>query len=129
MKAVGVFQPLRDGIGLNSQGSERENEVASCSRIWPITKPRSEDRVNDPRLPVRSGPSYCRDARRRAAILLVLALTLTRKFFELSGHADASLSDHVCAPSNGILAAVYDSIGPAIVAHDRQQRYPLAPRT
>jgi len=49
-----------------------------------------------------------------------LGLTLTRKFFELSGHADASLSDHVCAPSNGILAAVYDSIGPAIVAHDRQ---------
>ena len=30
--------------------------VASCSRIWPITKQRSEDRVNDPRLPVRSGP-------------------------------------------------------------------------
>ena len=49
-----------------------------------------------------------------------LGLTLTRKFFELSGHVDASLSDHVCAPSNGILAAVYDSIGPAIVAHERQ---------
>jgi hypothetical protein len=49
-----------------------------------------------------------------------LDLTLTRKFFELSGHADGSLSDHVCAPSNGIQAAVYDSIGPAIAAHDRQ---------
>jgi hypothetical protein len=49
-----------------------------------------------------------------------LGLTLTRKFFELSGHAGVSLSDHVCAPSNGILAAVYDSIGPAIAAHDRQ---------
>jgi hypothetical protein len=49
-----------------------------------------------------------------------LGLTLTRKFFELSGHADVSLSDHVCAPSNGILAAVHDSIGPAIAAHDRQ---------
>ena len=49
-----------------------------------------------------------------------LDLTLTRKFFELSGHADASLADHVCAPSNGIQAAVYDSIGPAIGVHDRQ---------
>jgi len=34
-------------------------------------KRRSEDRVNDPRLPVRSGPWYCRDARRRAAILIL----------------------------------------------------------
>ena len=49
-----------------------------------------------------------------------LGLTLTRKFFELSGHADATLSEHVCAPSNGILAAVHDSIGPAIADHDRQ---------
>jgi hypothetical protein len=49
-----------------------------------------------------------------------LTLTLTRKFFELSGHADASLSDHIFAPSNGIQAAVYDSIGPAIGAHERQ---------
>ena len=32
-----------------------------------------------------------------------LDLTLTRKFFELASHANASLSDHVCAPSNGIL--------------------------
>src|SRR5262249_34903340 len=30
--------------------------VASWRRIWPIAKTRSEDRVNDPRLPVRSGP-------------------------------------------------------------------------
>jgi hypothetical protein len=45
---------------------------------------------------------------------LILTLTLTRKFFELLSHADASLSDHTCAPSNGIQAAVYDSIGPAI---------------
>ena len=42
-----------------------------------------------------------------------LDLTLTRKFFELSGHAHASLADHIGAPSNGIQAAVYDSIGPA----------------
>jgi hypothetical protein len=82
-------------------------------------KQRSEDRVNDPRLPVRPGPRYCRDARRHAAIL-ILALTLTRKLFELSGHADVSLSDHICAPSNGIQAAVYDSIGPVIGAHERQ---------
>jgi len=33
--------------------------VASSSRIWPKQQ-RSEDRVNDPRLPVRSGPWYCR---------------------------------------------------------------------
>ena len=49
-----------------------------------------------------------------------LDLTWTRKFFELPGHAGVSLSGHVCAPSNGILAAVYDSIGPAIAVHDRQ---------
>jgi hypothetical protein len=49
-----------------------------------------------------------------------LDLTLTRKFFELSGHAHASLADHIGAPSNGIQAAVYDSIGPAIAVHDHQ---------
>ena len=43
-----------------------------------------------------------------------LDLTLTRKFFELSGHAGASLTGHVCAPSNGFRAAVYDSIGPPL---------------
>ena len=57
-----------------------------------------------------------------------LTLTLTRKFFELSGHAGVTLTDHVCAPSNGFPAAVYDSIGPTIGVHDRQWRYPLAPR-
>jgi hypothetical protein len=43
-----------------------------------------------------------------------LTLTLTRKFFELSDHAYASLTDRVCAPSNGFRAAVYDSIGPPV---------------
>jgi hypothetical protein len=41
-------------------------------------------------------------------------LTLTRKFFELSGHAGATLTGRVCAPSNGFRAAVYDSIGPPL---------------
>jgi hypothetical protein len=41
-------------------------------------------------------------------------LTLTRKFFELSGHANATLTGRVCAPSNGFRAAVYDSIGPPL---------------
>jgi hypothetical protein len=49
-----------------------------------------------------------------------LTLTLTRKFFELSGHAGVTLTDHVCAPSNGFPAAVYDSIGHTIGVHDRQ---------
>jgi hypothetical protein len=57
--------------------------------------------------------------RRRAAVLF-LDLTLTRKFFELSGHAGATRTDHVRAPSNGFPAAVYDSIGPTIGVHDRQ---------
>jgi hypothetical protein len=43
-----------------------------------------------------------------------LDLSLTRKFFELSGHADASLADRVGASSNGFPAAVYDSIGPPL---------------
>jgi len=43
-----------------------------------------------------------------------LDLTLTRKFFELSGHAGATLTGRVCAPSNGFRAAVYDSIGPPL---------------
>jgi hypothetical protein len=39
--------------------------------------------------------------------------TLTRKLFELSGHA-ARPSRIVCVPSNGFRAAVYDSIGPPL---------------
>src|SRR5215475_4610817 len=58
-----------------------------------------------------------------------LDLTLTRKFCRTLAPRGATLSDHICAPSNGIQAAVYDSIGPAIGVHDRQYRYPLAPRT
>jgi hypothetical protein len=49
-----------------------------------------------------------------------LDLTLTRKFCRTLGPRGAILTDHVCAPSNGIQAAVYDSIGPAIGVHDRQ---------
>src|SRR5262245_15214834 len=58
-----------------------------------------------------------------------LDLTLTRKFCRTLGPRGATLTDHVCAPSNGIQAAVYDSIGPAIDVHDRRWWYPLAPRT
>ena len=68
-------------------------------------------------------------ARRRAAIFLILTLHRLRKFFRTLGPRGATLTDHVCAPSNGIQAAVYDSVGPAIAVHDRQQQYPLAPRT
>jgi hypothetical protein len=49
-----------------------------------------------------------------------LDLTLTQKFCRTLGPRGATLTDHVCAPSNGIQAAVYDSIGPAIGVHDRR---------
>jgi hypothetical protein len=39
---------------------------------------------------------------------------MTRKFCRTLGPRGATLADHVCAPSNGIQAAVYDSIGPAM---------------
>jgi hypothetical protein len=51
---------------------------------------------------------------------LYLDLTLTQKFLRTLGPRGATLTDHVCAPSNGIKAAVYDSIGPTIGVHDRQ---------
>ena len=41
----------------------------------------------------------------------------------------ATLTDHVCAPSNGIQAAVYDSIGPTIGAHDRSIAVPVGSPT
>src|SRR5215475_16028680 len=43
-----------------------------------------------------------------------LDLTLTQKFCRTLGPRGATLTDHVCAPSNGIQAAVYDSIGPPL---------------
>jgi hypothetical protein len=43
-----------------------------------------------------------------------LDLTLTRKFCRTLGPRGATLTDHVCAPSNGFRAAVYDSIGPPL---------------
>ena len=45
--------------------------------------------------------------------IIDLGLTLTRKFLRTLGPRGATLTDHVSAPSNGIQAAVYDSIGPA----------------
>jgi hypothetical protein len=108
------------GIGLKSQTRERVNEVASYARIWPIvkTKKRGSRERSSPPCQIRTFIlPRCPEARGNN---FYLDLTLTRKFFELPGHTDASLSDHVCAPSNGIQAAVYDSIGPAIATHDRQ---------
>ena len=58
-----------------------------------------------------------------------LDLTLTRKFFRTLGPRGATLTDHVCAPSNGIQAAVYDSIGPTIGAHDRSIAVPVGSPT
>ena len=110
------------GIGLKPQTYMRVNEIASCSRIWPIILQQSKEAriartilasLSDQDLHIAAMPGGARQ-------FFNLDLTLTRKFFELASHANASLSDHVCAPSNGILAAVYDSIGPAIVAHERQ---------
>jgi hypothetical protein len=43
-----------------------------------------------------------------------LDLTLTRKFCRTLVPRGATLTDHVCAPSNGFRAAVYDSIGPPL---------------
>jgi hypothetical protein len=45
---------------------------------------------------------------------LYLDLTLTQKFLRTLGPRGATLTDHVCAPSNGFRAAVYDSIGPPL---------------
>jgi hypothetical protein len=52
----------------------------------------------------------CPEARRN----IDLDLTLTRKFRRTPGPRGATLTDHVCAPSNGFRAAVYDSIGPPL---------------
>jgi len=76
-------------------------------------KQRSEDRVNDPRLPVRSGPWHCRDAGRHAAIFLILTFHWPKVLRTLAPRG-ATLTDHVRAPSNGFRAAVYDSIGPPL---------------
>ena len=67
----------------------RASKLLSCFTLANLAyrKARSEDRVNDPRLPARSGPSYCRDARRRAAIFLILTLHRLESSCELSGHA------------------------------------------
>jgi hypothetical protein len=81
-------------------------------------KKRSEDRVNDPRLPVRSGSlPQCPEARERYFLILTY---IDPKVLRTLRPRGATLTDHVCAPSNGIQAAVYDSIGPTIVDHDRQ---------
>jgi hypothetical protein len=61
--------------------------------------------------------SRCPEARGN---IFNLDLTLTQKFLRTLGPRGATLTDHVCAPSNGIKAAVYDSIGPTIGVHDRQ---------
>jgi hypothetical protein len=84
-----------------------------------LRKRRSEDRVNDPRLPVRVR-TLILPRRPKARGNIDLDLTLTRKFCRTLGPRGATLTDHVCAPSNGIQAAVYDSIGPATGDHDRQ---------
>jgi hypothetical protein len=44
--------------------------------------------VNDPRLPVRSGPRYCRDARRRAAILILIVTLTSKAFADSRSHAE-----------------------------------------
>jgi hypothetical protein len=45
---------------------------------------------------------------------IYLDLTLTQKFCRTLAPRGATLTDHVCAPSNGFRAAVYDSIGPPL---------------
>src|SRR5215813_1126991 len=86
--------------------------VAPSGRIWPIATKKRGSRERSS-LPCQIRTSILpRSPEARGNI--VLDLTQTRKFFELPGHAGASLADHVRAPSNGFQAAVYDSIGPAI---------------
>src|SRR5262245_65902248 len=99
----------------------REQASLSCMMFANLayTKQRSEDRVNDPRLPVRSRSRYCRGARRRAAIL-ILTSKLTRKFLAPSRHAGEILTDSVCAPSDGFRPPFMTSIRPAIGVHDRR---------
>ena len=90
------------GIGLKPQTYKRVNEIASCSRIWPITLQQSKEAriartilasLSDQDLDIAAGLEARGD--------IALDLTQTRKLFELSSHVGVSLADHVCAPSNG----------------------------
>jgi len=84
--------------------------------------------VNDPRFPVRSGPRYCRDAQRRAAILFS------------TSHRLESSSNSRATPARAlrIASAHHQTVfrppfmtasAPPLAFHDRHQRYPLAPRS
>ena len=72
-----ICRRLTVAVHLCGQPSQRcANVRASIIELHDVcesgyTKQRSEDRVNDPRRPVRSRSRYCRGARRRAAILIV----------------------------------------------------------
>jgi hypothetical protein len=87
-------------------------KCASCLRIWPITnKKRGSRERSSPPCQVRTLIlPRCPEARGN----IDLDLTLTRKFLRTRGPRGATLTDHVCAPSNGFRAAVYDSIGPPL---------------
>ena len=99
-----------------------DHGVAPSLRIWPITtKKRGSRERSSPPCQIRT--LILPRAERRAAILF-LTSTQTQKFFELSGHAGVSLTDHVCAPSNGF-PAVYDSIGPPSAFHDPSIAVPV----
>src|SRR5262245_49998205 len=89
--------PHSADIGL-SRKYERVT-IASCLRIWPITNKKRGPRE-------RSSPPCqfktlillrCPEARGN----IDLDLTLTRKFCRTPGPRGATLTDHVCAPSNG----------------------------
>jgi hypothetical protein len=86
--------------------------IALCLRIWPNkAKKRGSRERSSPPCQVRTLIlPRCPEARGN----IDLDLTLTRKFCRTLVPRGATLTDHVCAPSNGFRAAVYDSIGPPL---------------
>jgi hypothetical protein len=75
----------------------RERSPPPC-QIWTLILPRCPEAHGNIDLDLNIDPKVLRTLRPRGA----------------------TLTDHVCAPSNGIQTAVYDSIGPTIGDHDRQ---------
>jgi hypothetical protein len=87
--------------------------VALCLRIWPNkAKKRGPRERSSPPCQIRTLMlPRCPEARGN---IFNLDLSLTRKFLRTPRPRGATLTDRVCAPSNGFRAAVYDSIGPPL---------------
>ena len=96
----------------------RKIEVASSPRIWPI-KQRSEDRVNDPRLPVRFGSLLLRCPEARSNI--DLGRNVDHESFSTLGPRRALPVRIVSAHHQTVFKPPFmTSIGPIIAVHDRR---------